>query len=214
MILLLLVIVLALRAPVSLLTRNIDLPPAVLAMHGSLGEGRATLKGGYVMHWDSHVRILPLPHLRSDLVLEGPDTRVTGWASAGLHGLAIDDMTGRAGPGLAQLVPGAWACDMTVTVRDVSLHWGWRDAAAGGDVATPAGTCTRANRQMAIPPLTIELSQAGGDALATLYSAGDPPLARLRLQRERIIDISIEPSAADVFPALPRGGPIMLQLPF
>ncbi|KIN74992.1 hypothetical protein Z945_2890 [Sulfitobacter noctilucae] len=213
-ILLLLAGTLALRVPISLLTRNIDMPPAVLAVQGSVGDGRALLEGGYALRWDSRLLMLPLPHLRSDTVLEGGDTRLTGWASAGLRGFAVVDLSGRAGPGLARLIPGAWTCEMSATVRDVSLRWGWRDAAAGGNVATPAGICTEGTRQANIPSLQINLSQVGKDGLATLSSDGQPPMARIRLGRDRIIDIAIEPTAAEIFTALPRGGPITLQLPF
>ncbi len=214
LILLLLAGLLALRVPVSMITRNMDVPPAVVALHGSASRGRATLEGGYVLRWTSGAHLFPFPHLRSDLTLEGPDTRLGGRASAGLTGLSLHDIEGRAGPGLAQLVPGAWSCDMTARVSGVSVDWGWRTAGASGDIATPAGTCTRGTRDAAIPALALDLSTSDGDALGVLSAAGAAPMAEVRISRDRLIDIAIQPSAADVFPALPRGGPITLQLPF
>ncbi|QUJ76777.1 hypothetical protein KDD17_01555 [Sulfitobacter albidus] len=205
---------LALRVPVSLLTRNIVLPPAVVAVHGSARRGRATLTEGYTLRWGSGLALLPLPHLRTDLLLEGPDTRVDARAATGAGGITLERASGRAGPGLAAMVPGAWRCDMTAVVRDVSLAWRWRDAAAAGTISTPAGTCTRGDRRAEIPALQIALSSEGRDAVARLSQPGGAEMAHLRLRRDRVLDIHIAPSAAEVFPALPRGGPITLQLPF
>lgn len=213
-VLLLLTAVLALRMPVSLLTRNADIPPAVVALRGSIMVGQATLEGGYTLRWDSAVRFLPLPHLRSDAVLEGADTRLTGWARAGVRGLALNTLTGRAGPGLAQLLPGAWTCNMTATVSDVTITWGMRRAGGSGAITTPEGTCTRGAQEAALPPLRVDFSNAGEDMLAGLSGEGIGALAQITLARARHLDIAIEPVAADIFPVLPRGGPIRLQLPF
>lgn len=207
-------VALALNAPLSLLTHSLRLPPSVEALHGSLWRGRATLAGGYRVRWDSAVSFAGLPHLASDIVLEGSDTRVTGVLRAGPRGAILTQAAGRAGPGLAGLVEGAWLCDMTARVSDVRLAWRWRSASAGGEITTPAGQCTKDGRTQAIPPLVLTLGEAGRDARMTLAEPGDPPMAQVVIRRARELDITIEPRAADVFPVLPRSGPIALQLPF
>lgn len=191
-----------------------NLTPAIVAVYGSVRTGRARMQGDYRINWNSSVRILPLPHLASTFVLEGGDTRVTGQARAGLTGLSVTDVKGRAGPGLAQLVPGAWQCDMTARVTAVTFAWLWRSAGASGKVDTPAGTCSKNASEVKIPPLTLNLRNDDADALISLLLNNQRLLAEVRISRERVLDIRIEPAAADVFPQLPRSGPINLQLPF
>ena len=213
-ILLWLACLLALRVPVTFITRNIALPPAVEALHGSARAGRAVLQGGTVLLWESGFHLLPLPHLRSDLTLEGPGTRLTGWAAAGLSGLQLNDIDGRAGPPLAQLVPGAWACDMTARVSRVAFSWGWRSAGSSGEVSLPSGTCTRGTRETTLPPLTLALGTQGRTAVARLSAPEEVELAQATVSRDRQIGVTIKPAAADVFPVLPRGGPISVEIPF
>ncbi|WP_037967744.1 hypothetical protein [Sulfitobacter guttiformis] len=200
--------------PVSLITRNTDLSPAVIAVYGSIRSGKADLKGGYQLEWHSSAGVLWLPHLRTEFVLEGADSRVTGTLRTGLRGIKARDVAGRAGPGLAQLVEGAWLCDMTARLSDVNFGWYWRSAQASGLVSTPQGTCSKDGRQITVPSLTLVLGQVERDASLVLTGAQEAALATVRVRRERRIDIEILPAAADVFPQLPRGGPINLQLPF
>lgn len=199
--------------PVSLLTRNMNLAPAVVAVYGSPRIGQMDLAGGYRLSWTSGFEA-PVPRLVTEFTFVGADTRVTGTLRAGLTGLAIADVSGRAGPGLAQLVPGAWSCDMTAVVSDFSFGWGWRRATASGTVTTPAGACRKGGREITMQPLTLALGSAGPDALATLTGAQSERLAEVTIGRDRSLGIAIEPAAADVFPQLPRGGPINLQMPF
>ena len=200
--------------PMSLLTRLIAPGPAVEQVYGDPREGGATLVGGYRLTWRSAPGLAGGPHLGADLRLSGPDTLLTGVARAEPAGLRITGLSGRAGPGLAALVPGAWDCGMSVTVEDVALFWGWRRTAAAGRAETPAGTCSKGRRSVDVPPLTLTLGSVGTDATATLAARDAPPMARAVLRRDRVLDLTIEPAAADVFPALPRGGPIALTLPF
>ncbi|MDF1727663.1 MAG: hypothetical protein P1U53_07935 [Sulfitobacter sp.] len=213
-ILLVLMGTLALRAPLSFLTRNMEVPPAVVALHGSGKAGQALLQGGYSVRWESGWRWALLPHLRTELVLEGADTRVSGWLESGPQGLALKGLEGRAGPGLAKLVPGAWDCPMTASLSDISFRWGWRRITAAGQITVPQGTCTRNGREAEIPPLRADLSHADGAAKIVLSAVQGAELAQARISRERVIDLTIQPAAADIFPALPRSGPIALQLPF
>jgi hypothetical protein len=213
MILVLLIGISVALMPVSLLTRNLNLAPAVVAVYGSARAGKAELAGGYQLSWTSGLRAWG-PHLSTQFVLVGSDTRITGQLRTGLLGIAAQEVSGRAGPGLAALVPGAWRCDMTAVVSDLSFGWNWRRATAAGTVNTPAGTCTKDGRQISIPPLALALATAQRDALATLTGANAAPLATVRVGRDRVLGIAIQPAAADVFPQLPRGGPINLQLPF
>ena len=196
--------------PVSLLIRNHNIP-GVDAVYGSLWTGRADLRGDYRLEWSSK---LGWGHLETPITLSGADTRVTGAASFGVTGVALKQVTGRAGPGLAQLIPGAWQCDMTARVSDVAGSWGWFSVGAAGQVSTPEGSCEKGNRSIDIPPLSLDLTSEGPDAVATLREPDAPPMAVARIRRDRVVDIRIEPTAADVFPALPRSGPITLQVPF
>jgi len=188
------------------------LAPTVVDVHGSLRRGRATLLGGYQLSWESGAKLLWLPHLATEFVLEGDDTRVTGRINTGLSGLALVDAKGRAGPNLAGVIPGAWDCNMSARINDVSFRWGWRKASAAGDITTPLGSCTKNGRAQNIPALTLSLVSVGPDALVTLTS--DTTLATVLVKRTRRADIAILPASADIFPQVPRGGPINLQLPF
>lgn len=201
-------------APVSIVTRNLNLTPAVVAVHGSLRAGRAELLGGYQLDWQSHARMSLLPYLATDFTLSGEDTRLVGEVETGAHGILLDALSGRAGPGLAQWVPGAWTCTMTARVAEVSFLWGWRRAAASGMITTPEGTCTKNAQTITLPPLELALTADGTDAVVALSATQDEPLASVRIRRERRLDIVVLPAAADVFPQLPRGGPINMQLPF
>lgn len=201
----------ALMMPVTVLTRNLNLGPSVVAVYGSLREGRADLEGGYQLDWTTGLGLL---HLATPVTLTGPDTRINATLLSGPTGIRLDGADGRAGPGLAQLVPGAWTCDMTARITDVGFAWTWTRASATGEVATPEGTCRKDGRELAVPPLNLRLGSDGRDAVATLSANETPPMADLRLRRDRVIDIAIRPEAADVFPQLPRGGPFNLQLPF
>ena len=200
-------------APISLATRNTNLAPIVVDVHGSLRNGSATILGGYRLSWLTGVKVLWLPHLATEFVLEGADTRITGIVKTGAQGIALSNASGRAGPGLAGMVPGAWACDVTARVNDVSFNWGWRSASGSGDVTIPQGSCSKEGREITLPPLALSLNDIGRDAMVTLTSDATP-LATVLVRRERQLDIAIQPAAANVFPQLPRGGPITLQLPF
>lgn len=200
--------------PVSLFTRHLNLAPAVVAVYGNLRTGRAVLKGGYQLDWNSRVKVFPLPHLATGFTLAGDDTRVDGIVQTGMRGIAVQDGNGRAGPGLTQLVSGAWACDMTARLRDVGMRWGWRRVTATGEISTPAGRCEKTQREIAMPPLILRLRSFGEDGVVTLTGAQSAELVQLRVSRARTLSILLHPAAAEVFPQLPRGGPIRLTLPF
>ena len=197
--------------PVTLITRNLNLDPAVVAVYGSLREGRADLREGYRIDWKTELHLL---RLESPLIVSGPDTRIEGRLRTGLSGISLAGLNGRAGPGLAKLVPGAWKCDMAARVNEVAFAWTWTDASASGDFTMPAGTCSKAGRDLAIPPMNLLFGSEGKDAIATLSTGQEPPMINVRLRRERVFDIAIRPEAAEVFPQLPRSGPINLTVPF
>ncbi len=201
-------------APISIVTRNTNLAPTVIDIHGSLRRGRATLSGGYVLSWKTAASVLWVPHLDTRYVLEGNDTRITGALTTGPRGLVLHDTQGRAGPGLAGLIEGAWACDMTARVTDVSFSWGWRSAAASGGLSTPEGSCSKSGQTVNVPPLVMTLGSAGRDAVIALSANDAPPMATVNIRRQRVLDILIQPTASKVFPQLPSSGPITLQLPF
>lgn len=197
--------------PVTLITRNLNLDPAVVAVYGSLREGRADLREGYRIDWKTELHLL---RLESPLIVSGPDTRIEGRLRTGLSGISLAGLNGRAGPGLTKLVPGAWKCDMAARVNDVGFAWTWTYASASGDFTTPAGTCSKDGRDLTIPPLNLLFGSEGKDAVATLSTGQEPSMVDLRLRRERVLDIVIHPEAAEVFPQLPSSGPINLTVPF
>ncbi|MCX7560523.1 hypothetical protein OS190_13180 [Sulfitobacter sp. F26204] len=200
--------------PLSLLTRNMNLAPAVVTLYGSLRKGRADLVGGYQVAWTTTPAFFALPHLATSFTLDGSDSRVTGEVQYGFSGITLQGVQGRAGPGLARLVPGAWRCDMTANLRDVGFFWGWRRAAASGVITTAEGTCAMKQRKISLPPLALRLRGDGTDAIATLTGRQASELAEIKLRRARTLDIEIQPTAADIFPQFPRGGPINLSLTF
>ena len=201
-------------APISIVTRNTNLAPTIIDIHGSLRRGRATLEGGYVLSWQTAASVLWVPHLDTRYVLEGNDTRITGALTTGPRGIALHDTQGRAGPGLAGLIEGAWECDMTARVTDVSFSWGWRSAAASGGLSTPEGSCSKSGQTVDVPPLVMTLGSEGNDAVIALSAKDAQPMATVKIRRKRVFDILIQPSALKVFPQLPSSGPIALQLPF
>lgn len=196
--------------PVSLLMRNLNVP-AVETVFGSLRQGRADLQGDYRLEWHSAPG---WGHIETPFTLSGADTRVTGIARLGLTGLRLEEVNGRAGPQLARWVPGAWRCNMTARLSDVGFAWGWRSAHAEGQVTTPEGSCAKGQRNIDVPPLALDLRSDTPNAVALLRRQDAPPMAMAIIRRDRIVDLRIEPDAADVFPALPRGGPTSLQFPF
>lgn len=197
-----------------MLTQNANLAPVVVASYGSAGLGQMVLAGGYRLSWTSRPAFSAGPHLATDIEMTGADTRITGTLRLGLGGVALHGLSGRAGPGLARLLPGGAECSVTASLDDVALRWGWRHVTASGALATPAGTCQIAGQALTLPPLTLALATERGDAVLVLRAADPDPLATLRIRRDRYLNVDIAPAAADVFPQLPRGGPISLQLPF
>lgn len=197
--------------PVTLITRNLNLDPAVVAVYGSLREGRADLREGYRIDWKTELHLL---RLESPLIVSGQDTRIEGLLLTGLSGVSLAGLNGRAGPGLAKLVPGSWECDMAARVNEVGFGWTWTYASATGDVITPSGTCKKDGRDLTIPPLNMLFGSEGRDAIATLSTGQEPPMVDMRLRRERVLDITIRPKAAEVFPQLPSRSPLNLTIPF
>jgi len=197
--------------PLTVVTRNLNLDPVVVAVYGSLREGRAYIKGGYRVDWHSRLRLF---HLETPLTFTGPDSRIDGIMRTNLAGVSVNGLEGRAGPGLMQLVPGALKCEVTARVSRVGFTWTWTKVASDGEITTPSGNCRKEGRNLTAPPLTLRFDADGSDAIAILRSGQAPPMVDLRLRRDRILEISILPSAEAVFPRLPRGGLSTLEIPF
>ena len=90
---------LVMTVPATVVTEFMALPPQVTALYGSVWHGRASLDGGYSLSWEARPASLLTGRFASDVELRGPDTLVTGRATAGPMALALRDLTGRAGPG-------------------------------------------------------------------------------------------------------------------
>ncbi len=203
-----------LYAPLSIVTRSLDLPPQVEAVYGTLLKGRADLAGGYVLSWDNAPSLAPWPGLGGALLLEGEDTRLTGDLRAFPTEMGVQKLDGRAGPGLATLIPGAYECAMSARISGVTLLWSGNAAQALGAVTLPAGECRRAARVVSVPTLNLELATRGSDAVAVLTDGDATRLASATVTGEMRAEVRVEPALARFVPALPKGGPITLQYQF
>ena len=200
-------------APVSLTASSITGLAQVRTVYGSLRHGQADLAGGYVVTWRTRPALRPWPGLAGTVALAGDDTRLGGSLALFPDRLGLSALSGRAGPGLAGLVPGAWRCDASVRVDGVALAWRLRRVTAGGGASLPATTCAKGEARIDLPPLDLALTTEDRAGVARL-SGGGTPLATATLRRERRVDIDIRPEASRVFPALPAGGPLALSVPF
>ncbi|UWQ23168.1 hypothetical protein [Jannaschia sp. W003] len=204
--------------PMSVLTPLAALPPQVEALEGRLAEGRARLSGGLVLDWRAEPAALLSGALAVRLVLVGPATRLDGRLRADPFGVALEGIEGRAGSEALALVPGAPQCSGVRAVVAVErLAWAWRGAAsAGGGATVEPGTCTGPGGEtLEVPAMRLAFGTEGPDATARLLREDDgAALAEARVGGDRRLALRLEPEGAALVPGLPRGGPMILELPF
>ncbi|WP_159456699.1 hypothetical protein [Roseivivax jejudonensis] len=201
-------------APLTILTRTLDLPPQVHAVYGTLRNGGADLAQGYTLTWLTRPGLRPWPGFGGTLRLEGGDTRLEGDLRFFPREIGITAVSGRAGPGLARLVPGAWRCGITARVDDVTLLKAGGAARADGRVTLPAGTCAKGAREIALPEQNLIFSTEDDTAAALLDAGGNRPLANFRIDGAGRATLSILKEAAEIYPALPKNGPLTLEYAF
>ncbi|WP_152461439.1 hypothetical protein [Roseivivax sp. THAF30] len=201
-------------APMTILTRSLDLPPQVHAVYGTLRMGGADLPQGYTLTWSTRPGLRPWPGFGGTLRLEGSDTRLVGDLRLYPREIGIAAVSGRAGPGLAQLVPGAWRCGMTARVDEVTLLKAGGATRADGRVTLPAGTCAKGARDVELPEQNLIFSTEDNTAAGRLDAGGDRPLAYFQIDGAGRAILSILEAAADIYPALPKNGPLTLEYSF
>lgn len=210
------VVALIVTMPVSALRGLVALPPQITDLRGTLWQGRAMLTDGYVLNWEGRLGGIILARLAADVTLQGSDTLLTGRIEVSPRTFRLDDLSGRAGPGLLALANDLPVTDCTsrLTVDAVSLSWRPGAATAGGGVAVSAGTCLDfGGDPVPVPDMTVALTTQGNDAVADLTGA-DGALARVVVAGDRRLLIRVEPAGARLVPGMPASGPTVLEYPF
>lgn len=202
--------------PATAVKEFVILPPQVTELYGSLWRGRAQLVGGNTLEWTNDPKRLLLLRVGWDVVLKGPDTQLTGAVILSPWAVEVLNMSGRAGPGLLQLVPGVpiESCSARAVVDVQMLQLARAAAAADGRIAIEEGSCVDAfERRQPVPQMTVDLLTQGADALAVLTDR-DGELARFTVAGDRRLIVRVEPAGATLVPGLPTSGPIILEYPF
>ncbi|MCE0507390.1 hypothetical protein LR948_18720 [Roseivivax sp. GX 12232] len=201
-------------APVTILTSSRDLPPQVEALYGSLREGRAVLSSGHQLSWRTRPGLGPWPGFLGEIRLEGGRTEIAGRLRLHWRRLGVEGLSGRAGPGLAALVPGAWSCERAADLSGVTLLWQGGAPRAGGGLDLPAGRCTKGGSEIALPDQRLDFGTGDKSARARLRAGELGEIASLEVTAARRAHLRISPEAGRVYPVLPRGAPIALDYDF
>ena len=207
---------LAATMPASALRHFVSIPPQITALYGTLRHGRAEMIGGYALAWDHRAGDLLRLGATVDLGVSGADTQLTGTLRATPLSVAVTDLAGRAGAGLLALAPGVAveSCTTRAVVDVAQLRLSRGAAAAEGNVAVDAGTCTETNGRIdPVPPLALALDTVGNDAQAVVTSDGTT-LAQIVVAGDRRLILTLQPEGSALIPGLPTGAPIMLEYPF
>lgn len=202
--------------PASALREFATVPAQVTGLYGTIWHGSARLTGGYALNWDVRPWRLVLLRGVMDLRLEGADTQLTGIATLTPWSASARDISGRAGPGLLALVPGAGLSGCTSrAVVDIQSLRATRDSfAAGGVASIDAGSCIDLlGRATSVPQMTLDLSTRGDDARGVLRDR-DGELAQVTLAGDRRLILRIEPEGATLVPGMPTSGPTIVEYPF
>lgn len=202
--------------PASAVKEFATLPPQVTGLYGSIWHGRAALDGGYSLDWDVRSRSILTVRAVADWTLEGPDTQMSGTATVSPWSMRVNDVTGRAGSGLLDLMPAAPMknCTSRAVVDVTTLAWDGNAARAAGVIQIDAGSCEDLlGRDTAVPQMTLDLTTQGIDARAIL-SDRDGTLAQVTVSGDQRLILRIEPEGATLIPGMPTGGPLIIEYPF
>ncbi len=151
-----------------------------------------------------------------DWNVQGPDTQLTGTMTVTPWGGAVQDIAGRAGPGLLALLPGSPLknCTSRAVVDVQTLAWDGDAARAAGVMQIDAGTCEDLlGRPTAVPQMALDFSVQGKDARAVM-SDRDGTLAQITVTGDRRLILRVEPEGATLVPGMPTGGPLIIEYPF
>jgi hypothetical protein len=202
--------------PATIVTEFVTLPPQITGLYGSLWRGRAQLSGGNTLEWTTDPRGLILLQVRADITLNGPDTHLSGSVTLTPWAVGVEDLTGRAGAGLLQLVPDILvkSCSARAFVDIRSLRLSRGAASADGLISIDAGVCIDAfGRRQTVPEMDLGFLTQDQDAVAVLTHR-DEQFAHFTVAGDRKFTLRIEPEGATLIPGLPTSGPIILEYPF
>lgn len=212
---------LATSVPASLVASQIELPPQIIDVSGTIWNGQAILDGGYELKW----QVLPLHSLfhlafDADWTLSGVDTRLTGRASAWAASVTTS-VDGRAGFGLVRtVVPDMTLdCDGSVTVALSRVVLGPQRQGAEGSLRSGLSTCRSAGVEtgsaIEVPALAGTAGMTMDDSLLAIVASGAPenPLADIRISG-RVLSATLHPAGARIVGNLPTAGPITVEYPF
>lgn len=210
------VVALLVTLPASAIREFVTVPSQVTGLYGTFWRGRAQLEGGNTLDWNADVRALILLRARFDLTLRGQDTQLSGTATVSPWTVEIADLAGRAGAGLLPLIPNlpVKSCNARAIIDVRRVAWQGDRAAADGRISVEGGTCIDIfDREQTIPPMDMDLSSMGADAVGVLTDRGGQ-LAQFTLAGNRRFIVRVEPEGAVLVPGLPVSGPIILEYPF
>ena len=208
-------------APASVATRFVAMPPAVVALSGTIWNGEALLRGGARAQWGVRkLASLASFALTLDWTVEGAGTRLAGRAALRPGGGALSDVAGAAGWDLVRaFAPDPpVACDLSVRIELPALGFDGTAFAGGGVLRSGPGRCTRTAGSGAapveLPPLTARIDAEQGDLRiqATPTETPDLGLGAARLTPAGALTLTIEPAGARLIPGMPTGGATEITL--
>lgn len=209
-------------APAQVLSRVVDVPPAMQTLSGKLWNGRATLEGGLQVGWQiSPWRSLVGMAIHMDWDLRAPDTQLEGHVRISRSDVAVRDVKGVAGWRLVDAVlPGLpFRCDPTARV-DVSEAGFSRttytvEIVAAGSLLTGPGACMDDKGTTNIPALRGEAATVAGDLSIKVRPRDDPAteLGTILLKRTGTLVVTVQPAGARLVPGLPSSAPTVIEMP-
>ncbi len=203
--------------PASVVQTLVALPPQVETLSGTLRVGRAGLSGGYSLDWQVAPGALLRGRIGAQIQLAGPDTRLTAELRASPFQTSLQQVSGRAGPGLLALAPGlpVQSCTPRAVVAIDRLSLGRGAAAAEGSVDVSEGICIDpSGREIPVPALALQLATRDQDASAALLTSDGARLAEFGVTGDRRLLIRVEPAGAALVPGMPSSAATVIEYPF
>ncbi|MFZ5746567.1 MAG: type II secretion system protein N [Pseudomonadota bacterium] len=188
---------------------------------GTVWNGEVGVAGDARFEW-RWAPLRSLMHLAyaTDWKATGPNTDLGGQLIAGIGGMRLENVSGRADFGLVKALQPtlAFACDMTMQVELAELATGGGNAAMQGRVATEPGSCQprSGGTATAVPALLLNADHIGDQSRIRLT-----PMAQRRkilvdasIDRQGTLDLTVTPDGATALPFLgvPPGARIQGQM--
>ena len=212
---------LATSVPASLVASEVELPPQIIDVSGTIWNGHAILEGGYELEWQARP-LRSLMHLAfdADWTLSGIDTRLAGRASSRSDSVETS-IDGRAGWGLVRMaVPGvALTCDGSLAVALSRVVLRQDRQGAEGSLRSGPSTCRAATNDarapIEVPALaaTAEMTAERSQLAVVTSAAPATPFADVTIA-DRVLGLTVHPAAARIVGNLPTSGPITIAYPF